>query len=141
MGRRSSRPIISSMNIVILAAGQGKRMGPPQPDSSPGVQPMPKVLHRIAGRPMLAHVLGAVRAAAIGRPVNIVVVVGHGARKVQETFLDMSPNGTEVRFVEQHPQLGTGHAVQQAVPLLDDDARTLVLFGDVPLISSATCSG
>ncbi|MBC8119717.1 MAG: bifunctional UDP-N-acetylglucosamine diphosphorylase/glucosamine-1-phosphate N-acetyltransferase GlmU [Burkholderiaceae bacterium] len=127
------------MNIVILAAGQGKRMGPAQPDSpSDTTQPLPKVLHHIAGRPMLSHVLGAVRAAAIGLPANIVVVVGHGAKKVQETFLEVSANGSELRFVEQHPQLGTGHAVQQAVPLLDDDARTLVLFGDVPLVSSAT---
>lgn len=112
----------------------------PQPDvPSDATRPiLPKVLHRIAGRPMLAHVLGAVHAAAIGLRANIVVVVGHGAEKVQETFLGMSPNGAEVRFVEQHPQLGTGHAVQQAAPLLDDDARTLVLFGDVPLISSGT---
>ncbi|HYM47137.1 MAG TPA: bifunctional UDP-N-acetylglucosamine diphosphorylase/glucosamine-1-phosphate N-acetyltransferase GlmU, partial [Burkholderiaceae bacterium] len=114
------------MNIVILAAGQGKRMGPPLPNS------LPKVLQRVAGRPMLAHVLDAVRAAASGMPANIVVVVGHGAKSVQEAF----PAG--LRFIEQMPRLGTGHAVLQAVPLLDDAVPTLVLYGDVPLISAAT---
>src|SRR5215203_5363583 len=119
------------MNIVILAAGQGKRMGPPP-------QPLPKVLHPIAGRPMLAHVVDAVQAAVAGSPANIVVVVGHGATKVQEAFLRRQRETPALRFVEQHEQLGTGHAVQQALPLLDESARTLVLFGDVPLISPAT---
>lgn len=114
------------MNIVILAAGQGKRMGPLLPKS------LPKVLHLVAGRPMLAHVLDAVRAATDGMPANIVAVIGHGAKKVQEAF----PAG--LRFVEQSQQLGTGHAVLQAAPLLDDAAPTLVLYGDVPLIRCAT---
>lgn len=125
------------MNIVILAAGQGKRMGPSS-------HPLPKVLHLVAGQPMLAHVLDAVYAAAAGMTANIVVVVGHGAEKVQKAFQSLSghagaePAAVRLRFVEQRQQLGTGHAVLQAVTLLDDAAPTLVLFGDVPLIGSAT---
>ena len=120
------------MNVVILAAGQGKRMGP-SPTKS-----LPKVLHLVAGSPMLAHVLDAVGAATAGMPANIVVVVGHGAQKVQEMFPSTSAAGRSLRFVEQSRQLGTGHAVLQAAPLLDDAAPTLVLYGDVPLIRPAT---
>ena len=99
---------------------------------------LPKVLHPVAGRPMLAHVLDAVAAATTGMPANIVVVVGHGAKQVQETFPFRPPADRAVRFVEQAKQLGTGHAVLQAVPMLDDGAPTLVLYGDVPLIRSPT---
>ncbi len=123
------------MNIVILAAGQGKRMGPSLPDS------LPKVLHPVAGRPMLAHVLDAVRAALVNMqdmPANIVVVVGHGGKKVQEAFPAKLAENAGLRFVEQDPQLGTGHAVLQSAPLLDDTAPTLGLYGDVPLIRSET---
>jgi bifunctional UDP-N-acetylglucosamine pyrophosphorylase/glucosamine-1-phosphate N-acetyltransferase len=120
------------MNIVILAAGQGKRMGPSLTKS------VPKVLHLVAGRPMLAHVLDAVGAATTGMPVNIVVVVGHGAKLVQETFPSGPPADRSLRFVEQSQQLGTGHAVLQAAPLLDEAVPTLVLYGDVPLIRSTT---
>ncbi|HVE90423.1 MAG TPA: bifunctional UDP-N-acetylglucosamine diphosphorylase/glucosamine-1-phosphate N-acetyltransferase GlmU [Burkholderiaceae bacterium] len=120
------------MNIVILAAGQGKRMGPPP------AEPVPKVLHRVAGRPMLAHVLDAVDAATTGKTVNIVIVVGYGAKQVQEAFHLRSSADRRLRFVEQPEQLGTGHAVLQAEPLLDDAAPTLVLYGDVPLIRAAT---
>lgn len=120
------------MNIVILAAGQGKRMGPPSEHA------LPKVLNPVAGRPMLGHVLDAVRAATADLHPNIVVVIGHGAQKVQKAFLDGALDATGVRFVEQMPQRGTGHAVQQAIPLLDDIVPTLVLYGDVPLIGSAT---
>ena len=116
------------MNIVILAAGQGKRMGPALPNS------LPKVLHCVAGRPMLAHVVNAARAISADAQRNIVVVVGHGSAQVQEVFLDQP----DVRFAEQHQQLGTGHAVLQATPLLDDAMRTLVLYGDVPLIRPPT---
>jgi bifunctional UDP-N-acetylglucosamine pyrophosphorylase/glucosamine-1-phosphate N-acetyltransferase len=111
------------MNIVILAAGLGKRMR----------SPLPKVLHRVAGRPMLAHVIATARRVR-SEPVNVVVVVGHGAASVQEAF----PGEAGVRFVRQEPQLGTGHAVQQAVDYLDDAAPTLVLYGDVPLVREAT---
>ena len=116
------------MNIVILAAGQGKRMGPALPQS------LPKVLQPVAGRPMLAHVISTVRAAIAGKPTNIVVVVGHGGKRVHEAF----HHDAGLRFVEQTVQLGTGHAVLQAAPLLDDAAPTLVLYGDVPLIRAAT---
>jgi bifunctional UDP-N-acetylglucosamine pyrophosphorylase / glucosamine-1-phosphate N-acetyltransferase len=120
------------MNIVILAAGQGKRMGPSLTKS------VPKVLHLVAGRPMLAHVLDAVGAATTGMSVNIVVVVGHGAKQVQDTFPSGPPADRPLRFVEQSQQLGTGHAVLQAAPLLDESMPTLVLYGDVPLIRSTT---
>src|SRR5690554_958485 len=116
------------LNIVILAAGLGKRM---QSD-------LPKVLHRIAGRPMLAHVLDAARQL---QPARIVVVTGHGAEQVQAAF----QGEAGVVFALQQPQQGTGHAVQQALPHLlegngDADA-TLVLYGDVPLVQAETLSG
>ena len=101
-------------------------------------KPMPKVLHLVAGRPMLAHVLDAVDVATTGMPVNIVVVVGYGANQVQEAFPAQTVGDRTLRFVEQSPQLGTGHAVMQAEPLLDDAQPTLVLYGDVPLIRPST---
>ncbi|MGX6567514.1 bifunctional UDP-N-acetylglucosamine diphosphorylase/glucosamine-1-phosphate N-acetyltransferase GlmU [Cupriavidus necator] len=108
------------MNIVILAAGMGKRM----------YSDLPKVLHPVAGRPMLAHVLDTARALS---PSRLVVVVGHGAGHVREAVA-----ADDVAFAEQPQQLGTGHAVMQALPLLDDSQPTLVLYGDVPLTSAAT---
>ncbi|WP_427312356.1 bifunctional UDP-N-acetylglucosamine diphosphorylase/glucosamine-1-phosphate N-acetyltransferase GlmU [Cupriavidus sp. H39] len=108
------------MNIVILAAGMGKRM----------YSDLPKVLHPVAGRPMLAHVLDTARALS---PSRLVVVVGHGADRVREAVA-----ADDVAFAEQAQQLGTGHAVMQALPLLDDNHPTLVLYGDVPLTSAAT---
>ncbi|MBB3011147.1 bifunctional UDP-N-acetylglucosamine diphosphorylase/glucosamine-1-phosphate N-acetyltransferase GlmU [Cupriavidus alkaliphilus] len=108
------------MNIVILAAGMGKRM----------YSDLPKVLHPVAGRPMLAHVLDTARALS---PSRLVVVVGHGAARVREAVA-----ADDVAFAEQSQQLGTGHAVMQALPLLDDNQPTLVLYGDVPLTSAAT---
>ncbi len=113
------------LNIVILAAGLGKRM---QSD-------LPKVLHRIAGRPMLAHVLENARCL---NPDRIVVVTGHGAETVQAAFRDQS----DIVFALQRPQHGTGHAVQQALPhMLGGDSAedaTLVLYGDVPLVQAGT---
>ncbi|TFL15689.1 UDP-N-acetylglucosamine diphosphorylase/glucosamine-1-phosphate N-acetyltransferase [Pusillimonas caeni] len=113
------------LNIVILAAGLGKRM---QSD-------LPKVLHPLAGKPMLAHVLDNARQL---EPDRIVVVVGHGAERVEQAFAGHA----DLSFVVQSPQQGTGHAVQQAVPLLlqGDAGRdtTLVLYGDVPLVQAAT---
>ena len=112
------------LNIVILAAGQGKRMQSNKP----------KVMHTIAGRPMLAHVLDSAQAL---NPDEIVVVVGHGAELVQKAFSG-TPN---IGFALQQPQLGTGHAVLQAVPLLKEDGKddvTLVLYGDVPLVQPET---
>ncbi|HTN48923.1 MAG TPA: bifunctional UDP-N-acetylglucosamine diphosphorylase/glucosamine-1-phosphate N-acetyltransferase GlmU [Burkholderiaceae bacterium] len=113
------------MNIVILAAGLGKRMR----------SSLPKVLHPIAGRPMLAHVIDTARIVSAWQPnPRIVVVVGHGADAVRSAFAAER----DVSFVLQEPQLGTGHAVMQAMPLLADDTHTLVLYGDVPLVSAAT---
>jgi bifunctional UDP-N-acetylglucosamine pyrophosphorylase/glucosamine-1-phosphate N-acetyltransferase len=113
------------LNVVILAAGLGKRM---QSD-------LPKVLHKIAGRPMLEHVLDSARALD---PARIIVVVGHGADKVRAGF-EGQPN---LAFALQQPQQGTGHAVQQAVPQLlggdGPDDVTLVLYGDVPLVQPGT---
>lgn len=112
------------LNVVILAAGLGKRM---QSD-------LPKVLHTLAGRPMLAHVLDGARQL---EPARIVVVVGHGAERVRAAF-DGQPG---LEFALQQPQQGTGHAVQQAVPLLREggaDDVTLVLYGDVPLVQPDT---
>ena len=105
---------------------------------------LPKVLHRLAGRPLLQHVLDA--AAGLG-PAHTVVITGHGADEVEAACAAVSSNSAV--FVRQMPQLGTGHAVQQAVPALDPaNAITLVLNGDVPLITTATaealvqaCSG
>ena len=89
------------MNVVILAAGQGKRMH----------SDLPKVLHQLAGMPLLAHVITAARAL---KPTRIVVVYGHGGERVREAFAA----DADVAWVRQEPQLGTGHAVMQAVPLL-----------------------
>lgn len=115
------------LNIVILAAGMGKRM---QSD-------LPKVLHRIAGKPMLAHVLDNARQL---QPDRIVVVTGHGADRVQAAF-EGQPGSDDLVFALQNPQRGTGHAVQQALPHLLEggaDDVTLVLYGDVPLVQPDT---
>ncbi|CCD36833.2 N-acetylglucosamine-1-phosphateuridyltransferase / Glucosamine-1-phosphateN-acetyltransferase [Candidatus Paraburkholderia kirkii UZHbot1] len=108
------------MNIVILAAGRGKRMR----------SPLPKVLHSLAGKPLLAHVIDTARTLS---PTRLVVVVGHGGDKVRETV-----GAPDVQFAVQDRQLGTGHAVQQALPLLDPSVPTLVLYGDVPLTRAST---
>ena len=112
------------LNIVILAAGLGKRMQ----------SNLPKVLHTIAGRPMLSHVLDGARALHAD---GIVVVVGHGAEQVKHAFAAQ----TDLQFALQQPQLGTGHAVQQAEPMLKEDGQddvTIVLYGDVPLVQPET---
>ncbi|KAB2933778.1 MAG: UDP-N-acetylglucosamine diphosphorylase/glucosamine-1-phosphate N-acetyltransferase [Candidatus Contendobacter sp.] len=112
---------MQQLSVVILAAGKGKRM----------VSDLPKVLHPVGGRPLLAHVLAtASELEAMAR----LVVHGHGGERVKTTF--MSERG--VRWVEQTEQLGTGHAVAQALPLLDDAGVVLVLYGDVPLIRAET---
>lgn len=111
------------MNIVILAAGKGKRMH----------SDLPKVLHPLAGRPLLAHVLDTARSLS---PSRLVVVVGHGAQQVREAVA-----ADDVAFAEQTEQLGTGHAVMQALPLLDPAQPTLVLYGDVPLTTPAALAG
>ena len=108
------------MNVVILAAGMGKRM---QSD-------LPKVLHPLAGKPLLSHVISTAKAL---NPSRICVVYGHGGDLVPTQLA-----AEDVRFVLQSPQLGTGHAVMQASDALDDSAPTLVLYGDVPLTTATT---
>ncbi|MEW5782390.1 MAG: bifunctional UDP-N-acetylglucosamine diphosphorylase/glucosamine-1-phosphate N-acetyltransferase GlmU [Pseudomonadota bacterium] len=112
------------LDVVILAAGQGKRM-----HSS-----LPKVLHPVAGKPMLAHVIDTARQL---EPAQICVVYGHGGEAVREAL-----EAPDLMWAKQEPQLGTGHAVMQALPLLKvgagDTAQVLVLYGDVPLIRAAT---
>ena len=110
------------MNIVVLAAGMGKRMR----------SDLPKVLHTLAGKPLLGHVLDCARSLA---PERLVVVYGHGGERVPAALA-----APDLDWVLQDPQLGTGHAVMQAAPLLDDDVPTLVLYGDVPLTTRETLS-
>ncbi len=109
-----------TVNVVILAAGQGKRMH----------SALPKVLHPLAGRSLLEHVVAAARAL---KPARICVVYGHGGEQVPD-----AQRGSDLLFVKQVPQLGTGHALKQALPHLDPLLNTLVLFGDVPLLSPGT---
>ncbi|QWT47318.1 bifunctional UDP-N-acetylglucosamine diphosphorylase/glucosamine-1-phosphate N-acetyltransferase GlmU [Azospira inquinata] len=108
------------MNVVILAAGKGKRMH----------SNLPKVLHPLAGKPLLGHVLDTARSLA---PESLCVVVGHGGEVVRQAVA-----APDVQFGEQSPQLGTGHAVQQALPYLGQGSHTLVLYGDVPLVQEST---
>ena len=108
------------LSIVILAAGQGTRMKSARP----------KVLHALAGKPLLQHVVDASRALD---PAQIVVVIGHGAGQVRDALQDPS-----VQFVEQAEQLGTGHAVQQCLDVIEAGNDVLVLVGDVPLIRAET---
>lgn len=108
-----------SLDIVILAAGQGTRMR----------SALPKVLHPIAGKSMLGHVLDTARQL---NPQSIHVVIGHGAEQVREQLA-----ADDLNFVLQSEQLGTGHAVAQALPALTAD-RVLILYGDVPLIEVGT---
>jgi bifunctional UDP-N-acetylglucosamine pyrophosphorylase / glucosamine-1-phosphate N-acetyltransferase len=107
-------------SVVILAAGKGKRM----------YSSMPKVLHPIAGEPMLAHVIRTARAL---EPERLIVVYGHGGEQVRETIRD-----ADIIWVEQSEQLGTGHALKTALPELPPTGTTLVLYGDVPLTRAET---
>jgi bifunctional UDP-N-acetylglucosamine pyrophosphorylase / glucosamine-1-phosphate N-acetyltransferase len=108
------------LSIVILAAGQGKRMK----------SDLPKVLQPLAGKPMLAHLLDTVRAL---RAAAIHVVYGHGGERVKQVLAS-----EQVNWVLQAEQLGTGHAVAQAIPAIPDDHQVLVLFGDVPRVRLST---
>ena len=111
------------LNVVILAAGQGKRM----------FSRLPKVLHPLAGKSLLAHVLTVARALS---PEKIVVVYGHGGDAVRNVA-----SAPDVEFALQAEQKGTGHALAQALPFLGKAETTLVLFGDVPLINPETLRG
>ncbi|HMV01515.1 MAG TPA: NTP transferase domain-containing protein, partial [Rhodocyclaceae bacterium] len=108
------------MNIVILAAGQGKRMH----------SNLPKVLHPVAGKALAQHVIDTARELGASR---IVVVYGHGGEAVRNAL-----QAPDLDWAKQEPQLGTGHAVMQAVPALSTAGQTLVLYGDVPLTKAST---
>lgn len=108
------------LEAIVLAAGKGTRMK----------SNLPKVMHPLAGKPFLQHVLETTRSLA---PANIHLVLGHGADVVQASL-----NLAEVNVVPQEQQLGTGHAVMQVLPHLADDSVVLILYGDVPLISRET---
>ena len=112
--------MIKSLSVVILAAGQGKRMN----------SALPKVLHPIGGRAMLSVVIATAQQL---NPTILCVVYGHGGEAVREAI-----NDPTVSWALQAPQYGTGHAVLQALPQLPDDGVVLVLYGDVPLISKAS---
>lgn len=115
------------LDIVIMAAGRGTRMK----------SRVPKVLQRLAGRPLLWHVLDQ---AARLQARRAIVVTGHGAMEVEAATASRTSAGApfDLKFVRQEPQLGTGHAVQQAVPLLAGDGTVVVLSGDVPLTRADT---
>jgi bifunctional UDP-N-acetylglucosamine pyrophosphorylase / glucosamine-1-phosphate N-acetyltransferase len=110
----------AALQVVVLAAGQGKRMH----------SDLPKVLHRLAGRPLLAHVVDTARLLS---PQRLCVVVGHGSDEVRVRIADAA-----ITWVVQERQLGTGHALKQALAQLEPRGTVLVLYGDVPLISVAT---
>jgi bifunctional UDP-N-acetylglucosamine pyrophosphorylase/glucosamine-1-phosphate N-acetyltransferase len=107
------------LSVVILAAGQGRRMN----------SDLPKVLQPLAGKPLLQHVIATAREL---HPANIYVVYGHGGGRVQSAFPD-----ADLQWVLQADQLGTGHAVMQAMRIIPDDHMVLVLYGDVPLIRAS----
>ena len=108
------------MSVIILAAGEGKRMK----------SALPKVLQPLAGRPLLAHVIDTARAL---QPAAVHVVYGHGGERVREALA-----GEPVEWTLQAQQLGTGHAVLQAIPKVPDDHVALILYGDVPLLGRET---
>ena len=110
----------AGLQVVILAAGQGKRMR----------SHLPKVLHTLAGRPLIEHVVATARAL---KPARICIVYGHGGEQVPQSI-----KAPDLVFVKQQPQLGTGHALAQALPHLGSGGLTLVLYGDVPLIGEET---
>jgi bifunctional UDP-N-acetylglucosamine pyrophosphorylase / glucosamine-1-phosphate N-acetyltransferase len=111
----------NKLNLVILAAGKGTRM----------YSNTPKVLHRLAGQPLLQHVINAAKQLKADK---IIVVYGFGGDAVPQAFTH-----EQITWVEQKEQLGTGHAMLQAAPYLDEDANTLILLGDVPLVSIESC--
>jgi bifunctional UDP-N-acetylglucosamine pyrophosphorylase/glucosamine-1-phosphate N-acetyltransferase len=112
------------VDVVVMAAGKGTRMK----------SRLPKVLHKLAGRPLLSHVLSTVDAV---NARSVVVITGNGADEV-EAAVARWPQRAPAKFVRQEPQLGTGHAVQMAAPQLPDDGVALILNGDVPLIAPST---
>src|SRR5690606_22409117 len=118
--RPASKELPLPLSVVVLAAGQGKRMH----------SDLPKVLQPLGGKPLLAHVLEAARALS---PEAIHVVYGHGGDRVRETFQE-----PDLDWCLQAEQLGTGHAVAQALPMIPDGRTVLILCGDVPLVRAET---
>ncbi len=116
---------MTQLDILIMAAGKGTRMK----------SRLPKVLQRLGGRPLLHHVLDQ---AAHLQARSATVITGHGAAEVEAATHQAAAGGAKLAFVRQEPQLGTGHAVQQAVPHLRDDGTVVVLSGDVPLTEADT---
>jgi bifunctional UDP-N-acetylglucosamine pyrophosphorylase/glucosamine-1-phosphate N-acetyltransferase len=127
---------MSAVDVVVMAAGKGTRMK----------SRLPKVLHRLGGRSLIDHVIGT--AVAVGAR-RVIVITGHGAAEVEASLARTAAASGHATptFVRQEPQLGTGHAVQQVVPVLPDDGIALILNGDVPLVRAQTlralvdCSG
>ena len=117
----------NQIDVVVMAAGKGTRMK----------SKLPKVLHPLAGKPLLGHVLDTAQALHARQAV---VITGHGAIGVEAFCSDYTRSTSELglKMVRQEPQLGTGHAVQQAVPVLEDDGIVVVLSGDVPLTQPST---
>lgn len=113
---------MTELNIVILAAGKGTRMR----------SDLPKVLHHVAGKPILHHVIDAARQLS---PAKIIIVYGFGGEQVKQQM-----PGDDLQWVLQAEQMGTGHAVQQALPYLPEHGKTLILLGDVPLVDVGTCT-
>ena len=114
----------TNTHIIILAAGKGSRMK----------STIPKVMHKLAGEPLLSHVL---RASATIPRAKKTVVIGEG-KDLITAFFQKSPLAEDISFVIQAEQLGTAHAVQIATDDIDEDSRVLVLYGDVPLIDPIT---
>ena len=108
------------LRVVILAAGKGTRMR----------SDLPKVLHKVANKPMVEHVIDTARSL---KPETINLIYGHGGEQLQNTI-----QGEDLTWVEQREQLGTGHAVQQVIPYLKDDEKVVILYGDVPLLTEST---
>src|SRR5690242_5305774 len=136
MAKSPSGAAKSPLSVIILAAGEGKRMK----------SALPKVLQPLAGRPLLAHVIDTARSL---EPRAIHVVYGHGGERVREALAGEAarepagqpaggPAGEPVEWTLQAQQLGTGHAVLQAIPKVPDDHVALILYGDVPLLSRQT---
>jgi len=117
----------AAVDVVIMAAGKGTRMK----------SRLPKVLHRLAGRPLLQHVIDTV---GVLQARRVIVITGNAAQEVEAAVAawPLAAGTPAPAFVRQEPQLGTGHAVQQAVPHLHDDGTALILNGDVPLIEAST---
>lgn len=118
---------MQAVDVVVMAAGKGTRMK----------SRTPKVLHRLGGRPLIEHVMATARALNARRTI---VITGHGAQEVEQWLRDRASAAGQGApdFVRQEPQLGTGHAVQQVVPVLPDDGIALILNGDVPLVRAET---